>query len=254
MRVLLRVSRQDSHRVQQQSGSTLSVLRTSKASGVLFSTAALDALSATWKALKQSHRESEQALVLQLSGTLESRYARFLKQIVDAIVEVDLLMCFMRVSRERNFVRPRSISPGNDEWSLQIVNAFDPFSANGVRKYGYEQKRLPCEVKLSSTFGTSFLLLATEDAEANDAVLYAIGVIATLHQIGCFVPCELAELPVFDSIYLRTGAYDQQLFGHSTFMTEMVEMRRIFSYMTPTSLVLVDDLCRGTANGKRSAY
>ncbi|KAG7377317.1 MutS-like protein [Phytophthora pseudosyringae] len=71
-----------------------------------------------------------------------------------------------------------------------------------------------------------------------------------LNQLGCFVPCKEAVLPVLDAIYLRTGAIDQQLYGYSTFMTEMREMAHILSAMTPNSLVLIEDLCRGTSTSE----
>ncbi|KAF1331160.1 DNA mismatch repair protein msh2, partial [Globisporangium splendens] len=250
LRVLLRVSRQDAHRVHQLRNSVASVLRTSKASGVLFSTSALDTLSATWKTLKQSYKETEEALVQQLSDVLASTYVRFLNELVDLIVEADILLGFASVSRERNFVRPRLTDFEECSWSLRIVNAVDPIPARGAQVRGYGEKRSAFDAELSSDSGKSFLVLSSEDAEANNSMLHAIGVIVMLNQIGCFVPCEFAELSVFDSALLRTGSYDQQLFGRSTFMTEMVEMRLIFSNMTRKSLVLIDDLCRGTSNGE----
>ncbi|DAZ95759.1 TPA: hypothetical protein N0F65_006407 [Lagenidium giganteum] len=70
-----------------------------------------------------------------------------------------------------------------------------------------------------------------------------------LNQIGCFVPCQHAELRLFSDVFLRSGTQDHQVVGLSTFMTEMVEVAKILQAATPSSLVLIDDLCRGTADG-----
>ncbi|KAG6613345.1 muts domain V-domain-containing protein [Phytophthora cinnamomi] len=96
----------------------------------------------------------------------------------------------------------------------------------------------------------TFLLLDGGQKSGQASLLQLLGIVVILNQIGCFVPCQDAVLPVFDAIYLRTGAYDQQLYGYSTFMTEMREMSHIFSTMTPTSLVLIEDLCRGTSTSE----
>jgi DNA mismatch repair protein MutS len=74
-----------------------------------------------------------------------------------------------------------------------------------------------------------------------------LGIIAIMAQIGCFVPAEEATLPIFDKIFTRIGASDDLVSGESTFMVEMMEASRAIKYATRNSLILFDELGRGTA-------
>ncbi|KAL4133458.1 hypothetical protein PRIC2_003775 [Phytophthora ramorum] len=185
MGIVLRVSRQDSHRIQQQSGKGLSVIRASRAS----------------------------------------------------------------VSYKHKFIR--ATMSDVDSPSLRLRGIFDPFvqqSTGGANVTGDSEPDVAIE--LSAHDGKSFLLLDGHQESTQTSLLQLLGIVVLLNQLGCFVPCKEAVLPVFDAIFLRTGAYDQQLYGYSTFMTEMREMSHIFSTMTHTSLVLIEDLCRGTATSE----
>ncbi|KAI9987992.1 hypothetical protein PInf_024252 [Phytophthora infestans] len=219
LRIVLRVSRQDSHRIQQHSGEHLSVIRASRASGVWFSTPMIDSLGAKWKALKRNYEDAEADLVDFLTTEFRSRFQCFLHELERRVAELDVLVSFALVSHKRKF----NLSSESDEVNSDVT------------------------IELSEK---TFLLLEGDQKKGDCSLLQLVGLVAMLNQLGCFVPCKEAVIPVFDAMFLRTGAHDQQLYGYSTFMTEMREMSQIFASMTSNSLVVIEDLCRGTSTSE----
>ncbi|KAG1697140.1 hypothetical protein DVH05_017524 [Phytophthora capsici] len=213
MGIVLRVSRQDSHRLQQQNKSSLSIIRASRASGVWFSTPAIDSLGAKWKSLKQNYHDAEAALVEFLTLEFQSRFQSFLDELTVRVAELDVLVSFALVSHKH-----KCASAVEKRLALQLCGIFDPFTDESFNE---------TMVELSEQKEKTFVLLEGDHQSNRTSILQLLGIVVLLNQIGCFVPCKWAVLPVFDAIYLRTGAYDQQLYGYSTFMTEMRDMSRI---------------------------
>ncbi|ETM45602.1 hypothetical protein L914_09402 [Phytophthora nicotianae] len=245
MGIVLRVPRQDSHRIQQQSGKSLSVIRASRASGVWFSTPMVDSLGAKWKSLKRNYEAAEADLVDILTSMFRSQYRDFLDELSLRVAELDVLVSFALVSHKHRFVRA-SIADNRSVFSLRGL--FDPFAQNS--SIASKKSCDEVTIEMSGDDKKTFLLVKGDPKAGDTKLLQLLGIATMLNQLGCFVPCKTAVLPVFDAMYLRTGAYDQQLFGYSTFMTEMREMSHIFSAMTSKSLVLIEDLCRGTSTSE----
>ncbi|KAF4037533.1 MutS domain V [Phytophthora infestans] len=241
--IVLRVSRQDSHRIQQHSGEHLSVIRASRASGVWFSTPMIDSLGAKWKALKRNYEDAEADLVDFLTTEFRSRFQCFLHELERRVAELDVLVSFALVSHKRKFVRA-SIAAENIS-ILSLRGLFNPFTQN----LSSESDEVNSDVTIELSEKT-FLLLEGDQKKGDCSLLQLVGLVAMLNQLGCFVPCKEAVIPVFDAMFLRTGAHDQQLYGYSTFMTEMREMSQIFASMTSNSLVVIEDLCRGTSTSE----
>ena len=95
--------------------------------------------------------------------------------------------------------------------------------------------------------GTYTLLITGPNMAGKSTYMRQLGIIAIMTQIGCFVPAKEAKMPVFDQIFTRIGASDDLVSGESTFMVEMIEATNAINNATKNSLILFDELGRGTA-------
>ena len=160
-----------------------------------------------------------------------------LQRLAKAISSVDVLQSFATVSERYQYVRPTL----NTNHELNIVDGRHPV----VEKVLGNQEYIPNSIQMDQD--TLMLLITGPNMSGKSTYMRQLALTVVMTQIGCFVPAQVAALPIFDRIFTRIGASDDLIAGQSTFMVEMMEANQALRYATPNSLVLFDELGRGTA-------
>lgn len=159
-----------------------------------------------------------------------------LNRTADVLSELDALVSLSVCSEEYNLVRPNI----TDEHIIDIKNGRHPV-VEVVSKLEY----VPNDCELDN--GVNTLLITGPNMSGKSTFMRQLAIIVIMAQMGSFVPCESATLPIIDKIFTRIGASDDLVSGESTFMVEMKEARNAIHNATANSLILFDELGRGTA-------
>jgi DNA mismatch repair protein MutS len=180
--------------------------------------------------------ELERQAFAQLVASLAARLGP-LQALSEAVATIDALLALGQVASGRGYTRPR-FNEGDRLWLSQarhpVVEA-----ALGPGHF------VPNDCLLDSS--CQVLLLTGPNMSGKSTFLRQVALIALMAQAGSFVPAAEAELPLFDRIFTRIGAQDDLAAGQSTFMVEMVETAQILHQATPRSLVVLDEVGRGTS-------
>lgn len=160
-----------------------------------------------------------------------------LQKLAAIIASLDVLQSFAVVSEDYHFVKPTLIA-GHD---LEIKQGRHPV----VEKVLGRQTYVPNDVSMDER--TNILLITGPNMSGKSTYMRQLALTVIMAQMGCFVPAESAQMPVFDQIFTRIGAADDLISGQSTFMVEMQEANRALSHATANSLILFDEIGRGTA-------
>lgn len=160
-----------------------------------------------------------------------------LQKISKVISEIDVLQSFATVTEENNYTRPVI----SDDRTVEIIEGRHPV----VEKVLEGDVYVPNDIILDKD--TNILLITGPNMAGKSTYMRQFAITVIMAQIGCFVPARSAKIPVFDAIYTRIGASDDLVSGESTFMVEMIEANYAISNATENSLVLFDELGRGTA-------
>lgn len=172
-----------------------------------------------------------------------------------ALAEVDVLASLAELARSRNYVRPQVVEASVLEIVdgrhpvLDITEAEGTFVPNSV-KCGAKGNSVDLEAhKADSDLEphSSFLLLTGPNMAGKSTYIRQVALITLMGQIGSFVPASAATIGITDRIFARVGASDDLARGRSTFMVEMTETARILNTATDRSLVILDEIGRGTS-------
>ena len=155
----------------------------------------------------------------------------------DAIANLDTILSFATVARENNYVRPEITE--NDK--LNIVDGRHP-----VVEATSKQKFVPNDCELDEN-SNRMMIITGPNMAGKSTYMRQVALITLMAHIGSFVPCSKAQIPITDKIFTRVGASDNLILDQSTFMVEMSEMAQILRNATNKSLIILDEIGRGTS-------
>ena len=164
------------------------------------------------------------------------KYIPKIQRVAAIISEIDVLSSLAVVAESNNYVRPVLV----DERSIYIKDGRHPV-VEKVSKKEYVSNDVVMDEN------TNILLITGPNMSGKSTYMRMLAIIVIMAQMGSFVPCKEAKLPLFDKIFTRIGASDDLVSGESTFMVEMKEANNAVSNATINSLILFDELGRGTA-------
>ena len=183
--------------------------------------------------------EIERQLFIELRSSVASQAAR-LRRTASAIAQLDVLTCFAKLAADRGYVRPEF----NEAGELLLVEARHPVIEEILRQRG--ERFVPNDLCFEPR-RQQLLLITGPNMGGKSTYLRQTALVVVMAQMGSFVPARQARLPITDRIFTRIGASDNLARGRSTFLLEMSEVASILTHATPASLVLLDEVGRGTA-------
>jgi DNA mismatch repair protein MutS len=182
-------------------------------------------------------RELEYGLFVELREMVAAGAAR-LQQTAAVLATLDVLAALAELARHNGYCRPRIVA----EPVVEIVDGRHPVLDAILPKGSF----VPNDARLGGDAG-SLLLITGPNMAGKSTFIRQVALVALMAQMGSFVPARRATLGVCDRIFARVGAADELARGQSTFLVEMIETARILNTATPASLVILDEIGRGTS-------
>ena len=179
--------------------------------------------------------ELEYNLFIEIRDKIKEYIPR-LQNIAKTISEIDVLQSFATVAEENHYVRPKLVT----EQKIAIIDDRHPVVEKVI-----DGEYVPNDIMMDEN--TNILLITGPNMAGKSTYMRQLAITVIMAQIGSYVPAKEATLPIFDAIFTRIGASDDLVSGESTFMVEMKEANHAISNATEHSLILFDELGRGTA-------
>lgn len=166
------------------------------------------------------------------------KYAPALQKLAGQIARLDVLLSFADTAEKNNYCRP---TLHTDSQAISVKNGRHAVVEQVMPTGSY----IPNDVEMADD--TDIFLITGPNMSGKSTYMRQMALIAIMAQVGSFVPADSADLPIFDQIFTRIGAADDLISGQSTFMVEMSEANAALQHATKNSLVLFDEIGRGTA-------
>ena len=229
------------HKIVKSGRIALNCLQTKK-EGVLFQDSELESLAEEYAEIAARYGAEQKVLVAKVLETART-FCPVISDCHTLIAELDVLLNFAHVSTSAPtpYVRPTLVKPEDPRQRIALRGCRHPCveRMEGVSYIKNDVELVRAESSLQIVTGPNM--------GGKSTYIRAAGVNVLLAQVGCFVPCDEAEISIVDCILARVGAGDCQTRGVSTFMAEMLETAAILKGATPRSLVIIDELGRGTS-------
>ena len=180
----------------------------------------------------------ESELFAQLRADIAVHASEQILDTAHAIAEIDVYLSLAQVAAQHNYCRPQI----NDGDTIHIVAGRHPV----VEQAQAETPFIPNDTNLANS-EAQIVIITGPNMAGKSTYLRQVALITLLAQIGSYVPAEAATIGLVDRIFTRIGAQDDLATGQSTFMVEMVETANILHHATPSSLVILDEIGRGTS-------
>jgi DNA mismatch repair protein MutS len=180
----------------------------------------------------------EQHLFFELVS-YAARFVNLIQENAKALARLDCLSSFAQIAKKNNYVKPQV----NDSTNLIIKNGRHPVIEHQLP---LGESFIPNDIYLNNN-SQQILIITGPNMSGKSALLRQVALITLLAQIGSYVPASNAEIGIVDKIFTRVGASDNLSRGESTFMVEMTETASILNNLSNRSLVLMDEIGRGTA-------
>lgn len=207
------------------------------ANGERFVTAELRQQEEKLRNVQERIIQSEYDLFIELRGELAHHLDR-LQKTARAVAELDVICSFASLAADKNYTMPLI----NEEGVINITVGRHPVVENALRQNHF----VPNDTALDNE-DNRFMVITGPNMAGKSTYMRQVAIITLLAHIGCFVPAARADISIVDRIFTRVGASDDLASGQSTFMVEMNEVAGILNNATRSSLVILDEIGRGTS-------